>query len=532
MPTISNTLLDRNSAVMREEIGTAAVEMMAEMDPTFRDIIFDEMSVRTARANELGRYWEIKKRFFGSMTGATRSGHLSNHWSLFGDETQRVGNRLYTQSLLQTFPDPLDSANPRPYGLTMTVYSEEFSIPFTLGELQMEATPSVIRDFLTPKFKGFSKLIAHKFATAWFADQENGYLLGVVPAAGSVTYAVDATNGDTVRFVPTDINGNIATNLISKFHVGMPVDLRHATTHVRYNESGGSRIRCFVQDVDGWTGEITLVFAPGFTASAAGVADHRITWMNSYNASGSGLTAGYKGFYSWRDFFKFGHASDAAQKRILGSQASSTTDEFIDVDVNSDFKSGLWANVGALNERKLEAYLTRVYAALGRLGYTIDTLLGSEGISLNIWEQQIGREVINRDKSPGSVGGLGRTGGVGFQYTHPSGRTLRLFESQFLELGTMLGMRRKGNWEMVVVPDPEQVKRGGLPDNPNKIPLVFPVAALTGTNSNRFPILDGQGRLTEGTFIPCYARCQMVPREQIPGVVWTGITTSRVNTDT
>lgn len=539
MPTVANSLFDRNAAVIKEEIGNSAMEFMAQEDPIFREMILGDMDM--VSPNELGRDLKFKKRFYGALTGVIRGGHVTQDASansiggkyaaLYGEGTTALGPKMYTQTVARTFPNALHGANPRPYGLTGGLYNVETNLFLTMSMLNLDATPANIMEHVVPTFKGFAKHIARWAANSFHADPDNGYSLASLGlSTGGNAYSRDSS-ARTIKFFPTE-------EVAHRFEVGMALDIYSDTSGTRVNELSSVRILCFVAAVDYWANEVTLVTA------ATDVDGNAITFNTTFSVVNIGESAyvtfaeyydtndsEYKGLYTWRHWMKFGGSTNA-QKRLLGDDAETgTADDYIDVEVHPQFKSGLFANVGSLTERTMLAHLDRAFSALGVWGYELDTLIASEGVWLNMFDSKQGFERQLRD-GPGNVNDFGLQ--EGFTIVH-NGKTVRGVTSRWLEDGLIMGTRRSGNWNLLVPPSPGEAQ-GQLPDPEgdlsSKIPLEFIVPFLTGSGSTRFPILTSNGELTQGTQMPGWIRMQMVPGDQIPGCVWSDVNTTRVYTNT
>ena len=531
MPTVADSLLDRNAGVIKEIIGNSAFEFMAKEDPVFREMFLSGMDLMSA--NELGRDLRFKMRFYGGLTGVIRGHHVvtdaagntigGSKAALFGEATTSMGPKLFTQTVARTFPNALHGANPQPYGLTGTLHAIETNLYITLTMLTMEALPANIKEHVMPVFRGFAKHIARFAANAFHADQTNQYRLASVgPTAG--TNAWVRNNGNrTITFFPVE-------EVAHRFEVGMPVDIFSDPT-TRINEVSSVRILLFVGAVNYWTNEVTL------QAAATDVSGNAVTHATIFSDGNMGDAAfvtfaeqfdlaaspDHQGLYNWRDWFK-------SSGNLLG--ASAITDnaiDSIDVDEHPEFRSGDFPNVGTLTERGLLQYLSTVNNALDVWDYYIDTLVAAPGIWTNIFDQMQAFESIDRTGRPGSMTALGLK--EGFVITH-EGRTFRGFTSKWLEKGTMIGIRRGGNWRILVPPSPSALPTNAMPDPNNdldsRFPVEFVVPALTGTPSIKFPILTASGELTHGTQMPGWIRMQFAPGDQIPGVVWTGIDDNRI----
>ena len=533
MPTVAGSLLDRNAPVMREVIGNAAFEFMAKEDPAFREMILSGMDMMSA--NELGRDLRFKMRFYGGLTGVIRGGHVvtdasnnnigGNLAALFGEATTALGPKLFTQTVQRTFPNALHGANPLPYGLTGTLYAIETNLYLTLTMMSMDALPANIKDHVMPVLRGFAKHISRFAANAFHANQDDQYRIASFgPSSGGNAYSRDNA-ARTLTFFPVE-------EVAHRFEVGMGVDLFSSAT-VRVNEISDVRILLFVSAVNYWTNEVTLVSA------AVTVDGDAVTHATTYSNANIGESAfvcfaeqfetgtnTFKGLYGWRDWF-------VNSGNLLRSQAITDADiDSASVDDHPEFRSGRFQNVGTLTERGLLQYLATTTNALEPWDYFIDTLIAAPGIWTNMFDQMQAFERQDRTDRPGSLNSLGLKEGFAIQH---EGKTYRGFTSKWLEKGVMMGIRRGGNWRVLVPPSPSEFRTNALPDPENDLdnryPIEFVVPALTGTESLRFPILTSSGELTHGTQMPGWIRMQFAPGEQIPGVFWEGIDDNRIYSD-
>lgn len=526
MPTVADSLVDRSANTLQELIGRSAREFASETDPIFRKLILG--SAKVDGGADIGRDMRLKKRFYGSMTGVIEGGHLSNHADLYGDATQAFGSKMYRQLLAQTYPNPLNGVHARGYGFTSILYSLRMSFALTLQQMQLDALPANIREHVAPTFRGFARNIANRMATSWYADSSRQYRLSDLgPSTGDGAYDIDLTNFK-VTFYPPDLTA-------SKFATGQAVDLwSDETTRANQGDAAESgtfyRVRGFVESSDPWTNKVVLIFDPTEKTENGGTATFA-TWTatlgeDAFVTHAYTYNSGFKDFYNWRDFLKAGNPGGAqADNYILGSNAiTDTADDYIDTSVHTEFRSGKYTGIGALTRNKFLGILSNVFGALEKWGYDIDTIIAGKGILLNMFEQQLGKEVFNYSGGGSYVGavspmGLKDTGDGGFTITH-EGKTLSIYESRFQTAGTLCGIKRAGNISIVAPPNSGMIGAGapgGVGSSVEKIPIVFPMNALTGGSAPNFPILNGDGEITEGTQFPCFTRCQIQPDTQIPG---------------
>jgi hypothetical protein len=547
-------LFTRESAVIKEDIGNVAMELMPEIGGSFfADMMLNDMDVSS---DGIGRDYLIKKRFYGGLAGKIRGGNVSQHWGwkgdsgkVFGDSTKSAAARdiqllwrgLNTAGSVtgpQVGANPLEGPNPRGYGLTSKMYSSDVALAMSLSLLRANANKNVIKDQVSPLLKGFAKNIALHYINSFFVDPANSGRLCSLPTSG---WTWDDTNR-TLTFSPTE-------QVTHRLMKGVSVDIfKTSGGTVRYNQADGSsayhlptkRVRCFVLNVDHWSNEITLIFDPEEVAvdgSAGTYATYKAAAVaaiasglflipaDTYGDPAGGSSYSFSTWYGWRHWL-------VNTGNVLGSDATTTTeDDFIPVDSAQQFKSGSFTSVGALNETKMIGHLMNAERALDPWGYFIDTIISSEGVLLNVFDQTLSRERVNygRNGAIASFGNLGLKNGLVF--TTPSGRSYRIYESRFVEDGNMIGLRRSGNWEIKVPPAGQGITRGGtIPDLPRQIPIDFYIGALSGGAMQRLPLTAASGGVnlpTEFSAIFGTITSQLMPKEQIPGCVWSGVSTTR-----
>lgn len=539
--SISDTLFSANSTVIKELIGENVELLMPEIDPTFRDMILSSMTVEDA-SNRIGRDWKIKRRFMSGLAGVIEGGNQSNFFNMVGDTTTAYGNKLLTHALNETWPDPTQGRSQAPIEMAMTLYSINTNLMLTLGMLQAEAIPANIKEYVMPILTGFAKNIALWMANSWHADPENEFRLASFDGA-SATW-----NNTTKRlaFTPTE-------NTTHKFFVGQELDCffedigTGGPILVNAEGTGASATRspCFVDSVDYWTGEVTLQFGASNVDLTAGfsiaIADADGAFVTNARTKGGTNTVPTftKGFYAWKSFAVHGGTPAAASSKILKNLADSS--EFIDVTVHPEFRSGVFQSVGELTETKLLQYLEASERALSPFGWYLDTILAPEGVWLNMFDSRQSMEQIDRTGRPGSLNSLGLA--EGFSITS-QGRTYQGYTSRFMNSGEVLAFRRQNNWKILTPPDPSGVTRSSLPGREGqdaKFPFTFVGGALQGNGQDKMPLYatatpqNGSATVTlptEGVQMPGMLRCQMVPEEQIPMMVLTGVNDTRVTSAT
>lgn len=519
----TGALFDKHSDRIEEVINKNIEVFLPSLDPIWRDTVVTSQGVGPADA--IGRDMKILKTYMGSMTGVLEQGEPRGDISLYGDATgTTIGDRLYSQTLAQTWPDPLGGANASVYRLGIPMRSMMSNIMFTLGELQAEAMPAFIGEIVAPKLEGFAKNIAHTMCNYWYLNQNDSYALCQISsgtASGSGPYYY--------TFTP-------ANNAVDRFYVGQRVDiwdndsgspdLDDSADGLKTSTNGtkAGRVEVYVDYVDELKNEVRLVAATAAFASAGGhvapAADDWVLYAGSVNET-SNTSTGIAGINSW---LKSGAAGDN-NKYLLGVE--SDNNNRIDVSAHPEFKSFTKSSVGTLTEHKLRGYLRRFHAAKNKYGQYIDCLVASDGVWLAYEATKIGREILDRTGRLSSISTEGSQDGFTFAF---DGRSYTGYTSTYVEDGSVYGIRKGGqNWKRYVPPTPAGFTSFDRAES--FIPFNFIASALTGTGSNKLPIYDSsasgnRSMVTEGVQMPGVLRMQLVP-DQPAGMKLTGVTTEQ-----
>jgi hypothetical protein len=534
MAILSDALMSRDSIAIREEIGKRVMNVLPAHGQWFDDM--DVIDVGRASGFEVGRDGLIKKRFMGSITGSVRGGNNYNHRALYGDKTTALTSApFYLHALQTTGPNPLLSPVPSPYGQTMELYSYEATVPLTVGQLQLQVLPANIKEQIVPIFDGFAKNQALYTSVHFFTNRELDNRLGTLGSnSGATGWALDNTN-KTLTFYPLE-------KTTSRFVPGQELDLYDGSTSgtsgsdTRLNERGGIRIPMWVQSVSHMTNTVVIAIDPAEDLTAA-------PWTSIQNNSTEATTsltvgdyvcwadqntgAGLKSPYGWRDWFKAGGTGNA-NKRLLGSAAITTTaNDYIDVEQRPFAQSYRRDSIGTLTQQDLELYLDEAVLALQAYGWGLDSVIMSRGIKHAMWQLDLARSYLVNNR-PSTQENYGLAGG--FAITTPSGGKLRGYVSPMIEDGVIVAGKFKNNWKVMTLPNPQG---GGSnsqlsPDSgPSRsIPVIFK-GKLFGYPTDKVPIINAGGEHLDGVQFPCMARYNFMPQEQIPGLVLTGVSTSR-----
>jgi len=528
MAAVAGSLFNLHEDRIEEVINKNVEIFLPGLDPIWRDLISTSQGVGPADA--LGRDLKILKVFMGSMAGVLEQGAPRGDLTLYGDDTDTHGSRLYTQNLKQVWPDPTEGPNAAPYRLGIGMRSMMSNIMFTLGEMQAEATSAFIGEIIAPKLEGFGRNIAHTLCNYWYLNQNEDYAICQINSL---------TASDTGGAAPYYLTFTPSNGAVDRFYVGQRVDIWDDDTSAPdiddtadglKNSTDGAttgRLKVFVDYVDELKGEVRLVSAvDAFTAAgSAPVAtanDDWILYAGSVDETAN-TSSGFAGVNSW---LKSGSGGD--NNFLLGADKDGSANNQIDVTAHPEFKSFTKGSVGTLTEHKLRQYLRRFHAAKNKYGQYIDCLIASDGVWLNYESTKIGREILDRTGRLSSVTSEGSS--EGFKFTF-DGRSYTGYTSTYVEDGSVYGIRKGGNnWKKYIPPAVAGTSKFAKADG---APFEFIAGALTGTGTNKLPIYNTDGsdggitRVTEGVQMPGQMRMQLVP-DQPAGMKLTGVSYDKI----
>ena len=529
MAATTGSLFDKHTDRIEEVINKNIEVFLPSLDPVWRDTVVSSQGVGPADA--IGRDMKILKVCMGSMAGVLEQGKPRADVGLYGDATANIGSKLYTQSLAETWPDPLQGPNAAPYRLGIPMRSMMSNIMFTLGELQAEAVPAFIGEVVAPKLEGFAKNIAHTLCNYWYLNQNDAYKLGTIGAVYDVT-----NSNATIQADCTELRVTIDELTYDRFYVGQRVDIMKTATVTagRRNDANAdgsqttaTRIPVFVSAVDELKGYVYLkASAAAFHTTPGGngttAVGDVILYANSHNEGGSSPVAstGIAGINSW---LKSGDTSAPKTKFLLGDERDTSNE--IDLSIHPEFKSFTKSSVGTLTEHKLRQYLRRFHSAKNKYGQYIDCLVASDGVWMAYEATKIGREILDRTGRLSSLSSEGSNEGFQFAF---DGRSYTGYTSTYVEDGSVYGIRKGGsNWKRYVPPTPSGYTNFDRAES--FIPFNFIAGALTGTGTNKLPIYDSsasgnRSMVTEGVQMPGLLRMQLVP-DQPAGMKLTGVAT-------
>ena len=489
----TNSLFNAQSNRIQEILNKNIEVFLPAMDPAWRDTTVSSQGV--GQASLIGRDMKILKIYMGSMAGVLEMADNSSNFVLYGDDTiSNVGDKLQTQGLTNTWPDATQGAMARPYRLGIGMKAMVSNLLVTMGEMQAEATPAFIGEVIAPKLEGHARLIAHTLCNYWYISDNTNYSLGSITSSTVTT----GSGNTTVVFTPGAQN-------VDRYAVGMRVDVFNSGATTRRNEAGGVRNNAFVTKVDEVLGTATITVI-GNTSTGI-VNTDIVTFANS---KGYGIA----GINSWLK----------NSGNLLGNDADGSN--AIDVGTHPEFKSYFKTSVGTLTEHKLRQYLRGFHRAKEKYGQYVDCLIASDGVWLNYESQKIGQYMLDRTNRLSSLTNEGSQ--EGFKFTF-DGRTYTGYTSNFIESGTVYGLRKGGsNWKKYVPPSPKGTQKFDKAES--FIPFEF-VAPALGYSSVKVPITrpataSGISLLTEGAQMPGMLRMQLVP-DQPAGIKLTGVTEDR-----
>jgi len=512
------TLFDSESTRIEEILSKQIDTILPTLDPIWRDTVVSAQGV--GPVSEFSKDFQVNKLYRTGMTGVIEQGGPANDFMLYGDDVNSTssGSRILRQNTTSVFPDPMDGPKPKTFRLTIPMRAMYTNLSLTLGELQMDATPAVIGDVVSPILQGFAQNLSHTLCNYWYLSQNDSYRLGTVDSTvanedsleGSGSTTATAGSVRSVTFKTDELAGD-------RFFTGQRVDFYNGNT--RRNGANSTRKAAYVASVDDLTGLIRVVTPEGLdTVIADG---DIIVYANSGETSdgsvGNPSFTGIAGVNSWVK----------ASGNLLGGEAATDTAARIDVDVHPEFKSFTKTSVGVLTEHKLRQYLRRFHVAKMKYGQTIDSLVASDGVWLSYEAQKIGQYQIDRTGNLSNLNSEGSQEGFAFTF---EGRTYKGHTSNYVEKETVYGWKTSGNnWKRYVPPDYAGLQNMGEADS--YVPFRFVVPALTGGSSVKFPYLLGNGKgMTEAVQMPGMLRMQLIP-DQPAGLKLTGVTEDRVYAD-
>lgn len=527
---------DTNRRQIEEIFGDSIHHFSPELDRFFEGIMSSSMGLKPKGL--LGRDLKLIRHFREGLTGEIDGGIMTSHHSLYGDSGNvNAGSQMFFQNPTQSYPTGLGGPKHRTYEFHCGLSSRNTGLALSLEELTADVTDAVLGNVVKPILTEFGRNLAQAYINDWWVNQNDNYRLCTIPTGG-VTF--ESTAGGTNNVLVVNITlDNGATD---RFFQGQRVDV-YTSAHVRKNDSQASaanqtretRVNAVVMSVDELQGVIKI-FAPvavnwsagtGLQGGAA-VATNYITLANIRLADGNfHSTAGINHYLKpGNGTGSLGDASYDNANCILGVDRIGTVGEgTIDVTQFPRHKSAFFPSFGALTESNWKMILRLWHVAKHKIGQQIDCWCASEGTILAYEDQKIPMWTIDRTNRASSLKNEGTDGKLTIQLDT---RTYTVYESTWIERGTMYGLKKGGNnWKRLM---PSRIPAStGNPNAASYVPFEFVVPALTDGKLSRFPILDSNNRLGNFVQMPGTVRMQIVP-EQFAGVKMTGVSTKRIRT--
>lgn len=549
----SDTMLSLGQAAIEEVLGTCAALQFKSGSSVFRNAILEPASELAAA--EIGRdYNYIREYYVKGLSGVVQGMPRQNYVSLEGEAADAFASNRFQRtnisggvnSALHQWPDPAASPRPKPFQLGIRVGGQLFNDWFSLTEMRLDKLPANKLPYVATRVGGVARHAAKWLESNFWANQSQYNRLGTLgtsPGTSSTSNPIIDTTNKRITFQPTE-------GTVKRFEVGAQVDFYAGASSpydARLNESpGGIRVACIVVAIDEFTREVVVEADPSnltqdgtvtmaFTAWAtnAALSGAYVCWADQPNRLASRNEAfRIRGIAGWRDWVKYG-GSTTATKTLLGDPAALTsfgiTGKTIDVTVHREFKSGYFQNVGVLTYTKLLQHLATVERQFDRLDYSIDKLMAADGVWLQYMTQFENRLRFDSPLGGAPVTGIFKDGRPGI--TSESGRFYEFETVGDLEQGVILGLKTENNWTVITPPEPDNTTYSGNREGvPSKLPLKMLVPALTGGQMQMWPYLINNGNgMTEFKQMPLYMHIQLMPKNQIPGVLWDGVTDLRTN---
>ena len=171
-------------------------------------------------------------------------------------------------------------------------------------------------------------------------------------------------------------------------------------------------------------------------------------------------------------------------------------------------------------------HTSSIHRLFNHYGHKLDTALVSYGILEDLVEQQVALQRLEVSQKP-----LGNDPYQPDPYNFKMmvhGQNLDVMVSDCIEAGTILMLRRQGNWRISTINEGRAGETAsGVPNMPSKIPVYSP---LIGQDNMFRPVEEastGVTLQTEQYDMPLYSTFQIEPVEQIPMAVLTGIDDNR-----
>jgi len=542
----TGSFLDAQSQAIEEVLDKDVELLMPKHDPFFSKVV----QGTAEGSGPWGRDLRIRKTWYSGYTGVIDQGASTSDFGLYGDTdgSGAFGDsdvaKLHTQSLSNTWPDPLLGKSQRPIRLNVGLRSSLTNLYWSLGEMQAEATPAYIAGDLSLKMKGFANNVAHTHANyLWLSQNDNYRICTITTGDFTLTdddYSTDNTDDRILAIEPS----NLACD---RLHVGMRVNLvdaAEANDPLRTSGgAGGGTTEIIVVNVDSIVNKVYLRWADGAAWDQGVSGSNKNFEVGDYlvfpgSREGNDSFKGFAGMNSW---IKTGTETGTNATKLLGAESTEFggTDEVIDVLVHPEFRSGGW-DFGnrPLTERRLRQIIRRFISAKGKYGHTIDSFFASDGVWMAYERQWSGKEMIDRTGRIATVQtGQGLAGNPydGMMSITVDGRTIKGYSCCNIDANTVYGTKTAdGNWKMYSPPDYSGLKSDSTIGG-KYAAFRFIGPSINGDGSVKFPLFDSSGTgnysmVTEGIQTPGMIRQQLVPDQPV-GIKLTNVEEDRLYAD-
>jgi len=474
---------------------------------------FVNASKGTVPAAQLGRDYLYIKHFQPGMASTLlRPTSANGDVYLYGDRTSRLGGangRLARQQQTRVLPTG-DMVNPVPIRMAIGCRGFDGAIQFTYDELQLAAQDAVLGPtMVSNKLKGVARQVAQHYINAVYADPSTNYRL--------------ATVGGTVSNLGNrQISFTITSRAYDRFFPGQPLDFFNGSTQA--NVLGGTRIRTFVDSIDGFTGVITvsveadtnILSDADFTTFFNSIVSGTTYVVDPANADT--VNATFNGIAGLNAWLKFGDGSGATNTndncllgadRIEGLQFGGA----VNVNVHPEFKSLRKDMAGEImTEHQFRLILDQWYRHHGKYGHYIDTALWSTG-ALRAYEQTKVGQIRREQLATSQLMNEGAASGLKFEH---DGRVYDFDTSNAINSGECYIVRSGGgNFKRVIPPSAAGTKSAPFGDEGLGLPIRLLAPALTGQNT--VLAQNSAGRHLLATDMPFACYMQWMP-EQAAGL--------------
>lgn len=528
------TFMNERADQIEELIGTSISHLLPQQDQIWEKLIVNSFGVQGA--DEMGRDYLIRKRYSVGLAGVVEGDAAQDDALMYGDKTiTSIGERMYTEDVNSFIPDASLGTNPTPIKMAIPMRGIKANVQFSFAEMRADNLKANIGEIIAPKIRAHGKHIAQNLCLSWFLSQNNNYRISNIT---NVSAACAIVTGTSNQAFEVDL-ANYGDFTSFRLQTGNRVQIYSSDgTTLREFPSFGANSFLIVQSVDPWTQKVVLR-APDNSALDTYISttlqDNDIIVLAGYKGTSTTphtTAPNFANIAGWNSWIKTGLSGSTT---LLGGEAVSG--ESINVNTHPEFKSFLVNNGGnPLTEYKMTRILDAYHQAGRMWGLELDTLIGSPGIVQSVLASRIGREQIDRTGRLASLNSLGLEGGntegTGSRYSITvNGRKYDLYESAFVEDGTIYGHKMGGNnWVVAVPPD----IAGSTGDSRLGINAKFPyrlVAPMYGMSGALLPIQrvsNGSVVYAKGMQMPGIINCQVYPTKQVSGLKITNVATDRL----